>query len=171
MDLSPFVLRFTLNAERIRALASGASPEEARWKPSETAWSLLEVMGHLLDEEREDFRRRLDYLLHRPGETWPPIDPEGWVTARGYNLRDPQATLDAFLEERRGSITWLRSLPAAQEWDRVYPDSRFRGIRAGDLLASWLAHDYLHMRQMVRIHFLHGEALSRPYATFYAGSW
>jgi hypothetical protein len=171
MDLSPYLSRFSLNADRIRALVTGVSLEEARWKPSETTWSLLEVVGHLLDEEREDFRRRIDYLFHHPGETWPPIDPEGWVTARAYNQRELVPTLDAFLEERQGSISWLRSLPVPSEWDRVYPDPRWKGIRAGDLLASWLAHDSLHMRQLVRIHFLRGETLSQPYATYYAGHW
>lgn len=171
MNLEITCLRFAHNADRIRAMTGGLSPDEARWKASPGTWSMLEVMCHLLDEEREDFRLRIDTLLHRPGEQFAPIDPEGWVAARAYNDRDLAETLAAFLGERERSIAWLRALPGTAPWDRVYPDPRLKNLRAGDLLASWLAHDILHLRQMAKIHFLMDEKLAEPYATFYAGSW
>ena len=90
-------------AETIQGLVAGVSPAEARVRPSAEAWSILEVVAHLLDEEREDFRPRLDLVLHRPNETWTPIDPAGWVTARGYNDRELGATLSGFLAERERS--------------------------------------------------------------------
>ena len=60
-------------------------------------WSTLEVVCHLYDEEREDFRQRLDIILHRPEAKWPPIDPVGWVSARKYNERDLAQSLAEFL--------------------------------------------------------------------------
>ena len=41
---------------------------ELRWKPSPERWSLLEVMVHLWDEEKEDFRYRLFRTLEDWGE-------------------------------------------------------------------------------------------------------
>ena len=87
-------------AETITSLVVGVSPEEARVRPAPEAWSLLEVVCHLHDEEREDFRPRLDLVLHRPGERWAPIDPAAWVAERQYNTRDLTQTLQAFLAER-----------------------------------------------------------------------
>src|SRR5215212_1808204 len=113
LDLHHIVTRMRANTAAIAALARDVSDEQARWKPAADAWSLLEVVNHLYDEEREDFRTRLDYVLHRPGEPAPPIDPEGWVTARAYNQRDPRASLDAFLSEREASLEWLRGLQNA----------------------------------------------------------
>jgi len=52
-------------AETIGGLVAGVSPSEARVRPAPDAWSLLEVVCHLHDEEREDFRPRLDVVLHR----------------------------------------------------------------------------------------------------------
>ena len=52
-------------AETIQGLVAGVSAAEARVRPSPEAWSILEVVAHLLDEEREDFRPRLDLVLHR----------------------------------------------------------------------------------------------------------
>src|SRR5215218_7430628 len=97
LDLNHITSRMRANADVIAALARDISDAQARWKPAADAWSLLEVVNHLYDEEREDFRTRVDYVLHRPGELPPPIDPEGWVTARAYNARDPRESLDAFL--------------------------------------------------------------------------
>ena len=170
MEIAPFRDRLERNAGRIQALVAGVTSEDARWKPSNTAWSLLEVMHHLLDEEREDFRQRLDVLIHRPGDPFPPIDPQGWVVSRNYNAQDWEATVQAFLGERRKSIVWLNAL-SVPDWDRASPDPKLRGLRVGDFLASWLAHDFLHMRQIVRIHFLAGERLASPYTTTYAGTW
>jgi len=88
VELDRLILQMADNAQSIRALAGGVLEEQARFKPDPDSWSILEVVNHLLDEEKEDFRVRLDYTLHRPDEEWPPIDPQGWVTAREYNERD-----------------------------------------------------------------------------------
>src|SRR6476659_6658780 len=113
VDLNHIINRMRANAAAIAALARGIGDAQARWKPAADAWSLLEVVNHLYDEEREDFRTRIDYILHRPGEQAPPIDPEGWVTARAYNARDPGESLDAFLRERDASLEWLCSLQSS----------------------------------------------------------
>jgi hypothetical protein len=158
------------NAERIRALASNIGPEQARWRPDPESWSILEVINHLYDEEREDFRVRLDITLHRPGEAWPPIDPAGNVTARRYNEREPGPSLEAFLAERRDSLAWLAGL-GSSDWGATY-ETRSGSLRAGDLLASWAAHDLLHLRQLVELNYLYAREVSlQPYAVQYAGDW
>src|SRR5512137_697530 len=86
-------------AEIVSKLLGGITPAEARLKPDPESWSMLEVVCHLYDEERHDFRQRLDIILHRPHEPWPPIDPAGWVTARQYNNRELTEALDGFVAE------------------------------------------------------------------------
>ncbi|MBN1583031.1 MAG: DinB family protein, partial [Anaerolineae bacterium] len=161
--------QMTQNAERIRALVEGVSDTQARWKPDPEAWSILEVVNHLYDEEREDFRARLDHVLHRPDQTWPGIDPQGWVTARRYNERELDSSLDQFLSEREKSIAWLHTLPDP-DWQASY-EAPWGSITAGDVMASWIAHDLLHMRQLVKLHFLFVTAELAPHNTRYAGTW
>lgn len=156
-------------AETIQGLVVGVSAAEARVRPEPTAWSILEVVAHLLDEEREDFRPRLDQVLHRPHETWAPIDPPAWVTARGYNDRELGATLSAFLTERERSLAWLAGL-TAPDWSREYHASS-GPITAGDLAASWAAHDLLHTRQLLELRRARLLALAAPHRTGYAGEW
>ena len=82
MDISNASNQLRTQGQAILQLAEGLSLEQARWKPDEQSWSVLEVMSHLVDEEVLDFRRHLDHLLHTPTDPWPRIGPQGWVTAK-----------------------------------------------------------------------------------------
>jgi hypothetical protein len=85
MELDRFISQMANNAQRIRALAEGVSREQARWKPDPDSWSILEVINHMRDVEREDFRVLLDLALHRPDEARPRIAPQAWVAERRYS--------------------------------------------------------------------------------------
>src|SRR5204863_3064479 len=56
MEFSTLYQELQYSTEMIRALLSGVAPQAARLKPSAESWSILEVVCHLYDEEREDFR-------------------------------------------------------------------------------------------------------------------
>ena len=43
----------------VRALVAPLSLGDARWRPEEGGWSVLEIVNHLADEETQDFRQRL----------------------------------------------------------------------------------------------------------------
>lgn len=169
MDFEHLLSQMAEDAQRIRVLVEGVSDHQAHWKPDPASWSILEVISHLLDEEKEDFRVRIDFTLHRPDEPWPGIDPEGWVTRRTYNERDLGETLEGFLTAREESLAWLRGL-SSPNWDEAR-DAPFGQITAGDFLASWVAHDLLHMRQLVQLHWSYTAMKVSPYRTTYAGTW
>ena len=156
-------------AEIIRALVMGITQAEARSKPNPESWSILEVVCHLHDIEREDFRQHLDSILHRPTEEWPLIDPESWVTSRAYNERDLAETLDSFLAEREKSLIWLKSL-SAPNWEAEHVD-QYGSIKAGEMFASWVAHDNLHIRQLVELRRERLVSLAEPFDVGYAGEW
>lgn len=169
MELNHFTTVMAQNAQRIQALVQDVGQEQARWKPAADSWSMLEVICHLYDEEREDFRVRLDYTLHRPGEPWPSIDPQGWVTQRHYNQRALDEMLQRFLDERRRSLDWLGGLSAAN-WETTY-QAPWGDVRAGDLFAAWVAHDLLHARQLVELHWAYTNEGLAPFNVGYAGEW
>lgn len=170
MEADKLMAQLALNGERIAGLVAGVPAEQARWRPAEDAWSLLEVIGHLGDEERQDFRVRLDLILHDPAAAWPPIDPKGWVTEHRYNERDLAEAVQGFLAARAASLAWLRGL-AAPDWDATVHTLWGWSTTAGDMLAAWAAHDVLHMRQLVELHWAHVSHLAAPCTTIYAGEW
>src|SRR5260221_12648787 len=76
MEFSTLYQELQYSTEMIRALLSGVAPEAARLKPSAESWSILEVVCHLCDEEGEDFREHLDFLLNGQNEEWQAIHTE-----------------------------------------------------------------------------------------------
>lgn len=169
MDVAYFVRQLTDSVARIAALVNGVSAAEAAWKPDPSSWSILEVVNHLYDEEREDFRVRLDIILHRPDAAWPPIDPEGWVSQRKYNERQLEPSLQAFLDERQASMAWLSGL-SDPDWEAAYK-APFGTMTAGDMFVSWVTHDHLHMRQLVELHRAYTVYKAGAYRLRYAGDW
>ena len=169
-EVTAAVASLAASGEAIRALASDLSPESARWKPAPDRWSILEVVNHLADEESEDFRARLDLLLHRPAEAFAPIDPQGWVVSRDYSGRDLEESVARFARERRKSLDWLRGLDSpALDHTRRHPSA---GVLSGrQMLASWVAHDLLHVRQITRLRYQHLAATHGFEAIAYAGDW
>jgi hypothetical protein len=169
MDIEFLMREMAENPKRIKALVAGVTKTEARYKPSPKSWSILEVVNHLYDEERFDFRVRLDIILHKPQDNWPPITPTAWVRQHKYNTRDLQASLDDYLRERRRSLRWLRSLGKV-DWNTRY-SRKGRSMRAGDMFAAWVAHDGLHIRQLNELHRSLLERAAKPYRVGYAGEW
>ena len=159
----------TNSTEMIRALLSDLSQAEAQLKPNPDSWSILEVTYHLYDEEREDFREHLDFILNRQNEEWHQINPPVWVTERKYNEQDFAAIKEKFLGERKKSLEWLKGL-ANTDWDKTYT-SQFGTMSAGEMFASWVAHDNLHIRQLVELRRHRIENITKPYDIRYAGDW
>lgn len=157
------------STEMIRALLSGLTQEETYRKPDATSWSILEVTCHLHDEEREDFREHLDFILHRQNEEYHVIDPQGWVRERHYNEQDFPTMREKFFLERQKSLKWLQDL-ANSDWDTTYT-SPYGSVTAGEMLASWIAHDNLHIRQLVELRRKRVEKITEPYPIEYAGDW
>ncbi|MDQ3248647.1 MAG: DinB family protein, partial [Chloroflexota bacterium] len=163
MNQLAVVHQLAANAENTRHLLSEVADEQARWQPTNDDWSMLEVINHVIDEEREDFRTRLDYTLHKPGQPWPAIDPAGWVTARRYNERNLAQSLQNFLKEREQSVAWLERL-VTPAWHNAETHPAGFTLTAGDLLAAWLAHDFLHLRQLVELRYLYHAQAVAPYS-------
>jgi len=169
MNVDYFIARLSNNLQVFAGLLRNVDAGQAAWKPSADEWSILEVINHLYDEERDDFRTRLALTLSDPDRDWPPIDPPTWVIERRYNERHLDSSFNDFAAERDKSLSWLKSLKEPR-WELTHLTPN--GSRtAGDLLASWLAHDFLHIRQLTRLNWQHAALVAAPFQTAYAGPW
>jgi hypothetical protein len=139
------------------------------WKPNPEKWCLLEIVCHLYDEEREDFRARTRHVLETPAEPLPPIDPQGWVESRSYIQQNYRDKLNNFLTEREQSIKYLQTL-SNPKWDNAYEHSKFGKMTAKMFLSNWLAHDYLHIRQITKLKYDYLKQLTNEDLN-YAGDW
>lgn len=154
----------------LRAACAGLTDDDALYRADGAAWSILEIVCHLADEEESDFPLRLERTLNDPSAPWDPIDPEGWATSRRYREQSLADQLDRFESLRERRVAWLRSL-ASPDWDATHVHPKGHVFRAGDLLAAWSAHDALHLRQIAKRLFELSQRDGQGYETDYAGEW
>jgi hypothetical protein len=169
MDYSILYRELENSTEMIHALLTGITQQEAQIKPNPESWSMLEVVCHLYDTEREDFREHLDFILHRQDEPYHAIDPQAWIKERKYNEQDFVQMQDKFFAERRQSLEWLKGI-SDSNWDITYT-SEYGSLSAGEMFSCWVAHDNLHLRQFVELRRMRIENITRPYPIEYAGDW
>lgn len=184
-DLERFRASLARTPGAVRAMLEGIDDADARWRPSPEHWSIVEIVNHMADEDADDFVPRLEATLRDPAAAWAPIDPPAAARERRYNDRALAPSLDHFAAVRTSSLNWLAAAipapaggaggPGAPEqgpdWGRAYQHPSIGPIHAGDLLASWVAHDHLHLRQLAKRLFQLVERDAGGFSTRYAGEW
>ena len=169
MNYAEVIKGLSENRNVFKPLLFGITEEVYRWKPNPEKWCLLEIVCHLYDEEREDFRARTKHVLETPTEQLPSIDPQGWVESRRYIQQDYNGKLEEFLTERERSIEYLQSL-SNPNWNNAYAHPKFGNMTAKMFLSNWLAHDYLHFRQITQLKYNYLKQLTNEDLK-YAGTW
>jgi hypothetical protein len=169
IEIKEIVRQFRSNADVMRALVDSITEEQAQWKPTQETWCLKEVMEHVYNEERFDFRIHLLEILNDPPQAW------GTRQLEYISVKTCDQALDGFLIERQASIGWLTGLKSTN-WNVTTtasfgPSGDVLVLKAGDVLVSWVAHDFLHIRQLNELHFSWNEKQAKPYSVQYAGGW
>lgn len=147
----------------------GLSPEQYNFKASPESWSIKDVLCHLVDEERLDFRARFMHLCESPDKPMPGINPPAWVIDHDYLNKDFDNTLSEFKKERNNSIVMLCSIENIP-WDNCYEHPVLGTVSPQYFLENWLAHDLLHQRQILRIQYAYLKSKTQG-SLSYAGEW
>lgn len=169
MNVGDIIEGLSKNAKVFDALFDLPHNNLIRFKPNEGVWCFLEIVCHLIDEEVEDFRTRVGHLLNSIEKPFPSISPTTWPKERKYLEQDFYSKVVEFQKERNKSICWLKNLDKV-DWHKesLHPD--LGKISANRFLHNWLAHDYLHIRQLNALKYTFLQKNSREDLT-YAGNW
>ena len=169
ITIEKVIKRLRDNAEIVRALVLPLSEEQANWNPNEETWNMKEVMEHVYNEERIDFRKHLKEMFNDPPLPWGEFRHEELISVKNCHQ-----ALESFLLEREASLEWLRSLESP-DWDvesqATFGPEEVLTFKAGDVLGSWVAHDFLHIRQMNELLYAWNLQQALPYSVRYAGVW
>ena len=169
IHIPDIIRQMTADAETMRAMVETITVEQADWKPDANTWSMKDVMAHVYNEERGDFRAHLQEIFAGPPQPWGALQPQ-W-----QGVESCRQALEGFLREREASIAWLKALENP-DWElkitaEFGPQPEIITLSAGDILVSWVAHDFLHIRQLNELHFAWNEKEAAPYSVQYAGGW
>lgn len=128
------------------AMLAGLSPDGWRARPAPDEWAPVEIVCHLRDEEAEDFGARVRVVL-AGGTSFAPIDPERWASERRYREADPGDALAAFRQLRGESLARLATAPV-EALAHVGASPSGLSLSGLDIVAAWVTHDRLHLRQL-----------------------
>lgn len=120
------------------------------WRPAEGEWSLVEVVCHLRDVEREVHLPRFREILARDMPFLPGVSSNEWAAPRAYQLQDgPQAAAD-FCAARLETLTLLRGLDDAA-WQRQGRHAFFGATSIRELAGLMRKHDEAHGAQIAAL--------------------
>jgi hypothetical protein len=135
----------------LRALLAGLPEAWATCTEGPDTWSPYDVLGHLISGEESDWLPRARMILeHGERRTFEPFNRTGFLeTSKGKTLAQ---LLEEFDVARTRSLQMLRALSLAPEdLSRRGRHPDFGPVTLRQLLATWVAHDFTHLAQIVRV--------------------
>jgi DinB superfamily len=133
-------------ATEVRALA----PELARRRPDDGGWCALEVIGHIIESDRQGFGGRIRLMVEQDEpvlETW---DQPAAVIARRDIARDPEELAQELLMLREEGARMLEGLEAG-DVERGGDHPTVGWLTVGDVMHEWVHHDRAHLKQLLEL--------------------
>lgn len=94
-------------------LFEGMTDEQRRHRYAEGKWSVMEVLGHILDTERVFVTRAL--VCARGDKTdWPGFEEDDYVAAANFDDHDPQHLLEELQAQRQATLLFFEGLSPEQ---------------------------------------------------------
>lgn len=168
MTLELLIQSLEDNMSIFNSLFNKVDKQSIHWA-AEGKWSPLIIACHLVDEEVEDFRLRFKMTLEDNTQDWPPFDQVAWVIERKYKDQNFALKVSSWQTERMASLSWLKTLKAI-DWSRTYKHPNHGDFSLSRIAANWIAHDYLHIKQLTRAHYDY-LIYTQKFDMNYAGTW
>jgi len=130
----------------LQQLVAGLDDAQAHRIPAPNEWSIVEIIGHLIDIDPLQIER-VDRILAEDRPQFTRFDPNAAVQAAGYSRRSLDDVVTAFVALRQATVDGLSTIEP-DELDRV--GVRYTGevVTLRALMASFAAHDQTHAQQI-----------------------
>lgn len=133
----------------LSTLLGGLSDAWIRCDEGPDTWSAYDVVGHLIDGERYDWIKRLEWMLREDSQPFTKPDRLQLESSKGKTLDE---LLDTFASLREASLRTLAAKSLQPEdLERRGPHPAFGSVTIGQLLAVWAVHDLDHIAQIARV--------------------
>jgi FMN phosphatase YigB (HAD superfamily) len=125
-----------------------ADLDDEAWKrePTPEDWSVLEIVCHLRDTEREVHRLQLSVLLDERQPFVPRPDAAVWAKQRKYLNENGPAAVAGLLAARLDMLRDVTQVSAAM-WEKPARHAIFGPTRFGEVVGFMADHDRLHIQQ------------------------
>lgn len=141
MNRELLIQRLDSAPDRLLRLCADLSPEDAAQRPGEGEWSVVEVIRHLVEGDRDTFLPRLRRML---SEDRPAFESRERTQA---GESDFEALQSAFESARREAVRILRELEPAS-WTRAGVSPSRGPVTIEEYALSMADHDDEHLAQI-----------------------
>lgn len=133
----------------LAALIANASDRQLTTRPSQTKWSIAEILAHLAEDEIATAWRYRQMVEHS-GIALSGFDQDLWARMGDYASRVAQDSLDLFRLLRSVNLQFLQQL-APEQWECFGIHAERGRITVRDLVAHMAGHDANHVEQIRKI--------------------
>ncbi len=121
--------------------------------PKDGGWSMLEILCHLRDCDKDLFIPRAEAILRENRPVLQGMDTEPWVTSRGYAGQDIQQVFAEYVENRKKLVKLLSTL-SPDDWNRQAVHTESGPISLYDVMLYDANHDRDHFQQSRKLYQL-----------------
>ncbi len=118
--------------------------------PHPEEWSIVEVVSHLRDVEREVNLPRIQTFLYEENPFITADDTDMWVSERGYAKENGEDALRGFVNARLETLEALKEL-SDEDWQRAGRHAIFGPVTLQEQLGFVVEHDRVHLRQIYKL--------------------
>lgn len=134
----------------MHSLLRGLGPDDWKRKPSSSEWTVIELMCHLRDTEREIHHMQMK-LFNGHGEPFIPRPDTGiWANQRDYLHEDGCTALMEFIEARKTTLDILKNTPDLS-WERKARHAIFGPTNFREVVGFMADHDRMHVQQALSL--------------------
>jgi hypothetical protein len=134
------------SGQAFAATLDALAPELASWRPAPAEWCINEVVGHVIEAEKNGFAGRIRIILGADEPDLLTWDRDRIIRERDDCARDPKDLKQELLELRPQSVKLVRSLgPEQMTRGGLHP--QVGRLTVDELLHEWVHHDGNHLRQ------------------------
>lgn len=142
--------------QALKAALKGLPKKLLLWTPAPGKWSILEILCHLRDMEREAYIERYTRILAEDEPRLPDVNGEALAILRAYRAQKAPEVLRDWIALRRQTLQLLRKTGKAQ-WARAGVHATAGRLTMEDLIRRHaVGNDEAHLGQI--------EAIKRRYA-------
>ena len=149
LDLKDIIAVLARTPASLAALLEGLPDTWVNATEGGATWSPYDVVGHLIHGERTDWIPRARHILSGEARPFDPFDRTAQLTeSRGKSLNE---LLSTFAELRRENVAALSGMDLTDEdFGRKGLHPELGEVTLGQLLATWVVHDFDHVGQIAR---------------------
>jgi hypothetical protein len=115
--------------------------------PHADAWSIREILAHLVDDEMYVMRTRFERMIKEDSPSLAPNDEKKWHANRNTTRDAIELLLSDFALQRAASLGIIKTLRES-DWQREGYQPEYGHFTTEEWLTRWAEHDTVHIRQI-----------------------